>query len=95
METKLGSIKEQVTSIKSDIVEIKDTLLDIKVTMGINTASLETHIKRTDALQDMAEDFKDHMLIVNTIFKVVVSIGALILFLDQLGVFRRLFGFID
>lgn len=95
METKLELIKEQVASIKTDVVEIKESLSDIKVTMGINTKSLEVHIKRTDDLQLMVEEFKSHMIMVNTAIKVIIALGAVIAFLDKLGIFRSLLTLIN
>lgn len=94
MEHKLEAIKEQIIDIKNDMTEVKSGISKIEITMGINTESLAYHIKRTDELQDMAQDFKEHMLVVNTAFKVIVGIGAVLLFLDQLGILDKLLSLI-
>lgn len=87
------SVENKINHIKTQVDEIKSDLTEIKVTMAVNTASLETHIKRTDLLQTMVEEFKDHMLLVNTTIKVVIAFGGFLLFLQQLGLLDKLFRF--
>lgn len=89
MENKLDTIKLHVDNIKDDMSQVKEDISEIKVTMGINTKSLEVHIKRTDDLQSMVEEFKKHILFVNAAFKVVIALGSLLLAAQQLGLLSR------
>lgn len=84
----MDRLKEAVADVKADVMEIKKDIGEIKVTMGINTLSLETHIRRSDAMQTMLEEFQKHVLFVNTTIKVLASVGAVILFLNQLGLLK-------
>jgi len=83
METRLADIKADVNQIKEDVS-------DIKVTLGINTESLKLHVKRTDDLQDMVEEFKKHMIVLNTAIKVIIGVGSVLLFLQQLGLLDKI-----
>lgn len=73
-------------SLKKDVAVIKEDISEIKITMAVNTKSLETHIARSDAMQEMLAEFKNHMILVNAIVKVVVAAGSILLFLSQLGI---------
>ncbi len=88
---KLDIVNSHLLAVRTDITEMKSDVLDIKVTMGINTKSLEYHIQRTDDLQKMVEEFKKHMLLINTIIKVVAGLGGILVFLNELGILDKLF----
>lgn len=90
VQDKLDGLKSQIADVKNDVSDIKSDISDIKVIMGINTESLKIHIKRTDDLQIMAEEFKKFTLIVNTSFKVIIAVGSVLLFLDQFGLLKKL-----
>jgi hypothetical protein len=93
-----------------DIIDIvKDDLVEIKVTMAKNTASLDTHIRRTDLAEEnikftreeigylksqMVEEFKpvkSHIAFVKGAMWAMGIAGAVVLGLNELGVFKVLF----
>ena len=91
VDSKLSEIKAQVDTIKDDVSQMKEDVSEIKVTMGINTKSLEVHIKRTDELQSMVEEFKKHILFVNASIKIIIAMGSVLIFLNELGILSKLF----
>ena len=90
MDSKLNDLKDQMTEIKTDVSEIKTDIGEVNVTLAVLTESVVHHVKRTDALQDMVEEFKTHMTVINTAIRVILAIGGLILALDQLGFLKRI-----
>lgn len=88
MEEKLDRIQEDVT--------------DIKVTLATNTSSLQEHMRRTAIAEERIELIQDqmtkqlapikaHVTMVNTTLKVLAGLGAIILGLQQLGIFKFFF----
>jgi hypothetical protein len=100
MDNKLDKIGEVIDTIKEDLVEIK---------VAQNTASLDTHIRRTDLAEEgiklsreeiehlknqMIEEFKpikSHISFVKGAIWALGIAGAVILGLNELGVFKVLF----
>lgn len=54
--------EQKLDKIKDDVQEIKVTLAKMEVTLERNTGSLETHIKRTDLLEQKVELLKTEVL---------------------------------
>ena len=61
------------------MLEIMDKRLDsIDITLAKQAKDLEYHIKRTDLLQDDMKPIKEHVTLVTTGVKILVSMGAII-----------------
>ena len=69
----------QITEIVEDVKSISKDINEIKVTLGVNTQSLEYHIKRTDLLEEDLKCSKrfQYMIIGGiTVISVVVPLLA-------------------
>lgn len=61
------------------MLEVMDKRLDsIDITLAKQAKDLEYHIKRTDLLQDEMKPIKEHVTLVTTAVKILMSIGALL-----------------
>lgn len=88
METKLNKISEQLEKL--------DSRLDsIDITLVRNTKDIETHIKRTDLLEQELGPIKAHVAVVSLGFKgiawfcaAIAGLAGFIYILKDLGVFN-------
>lgn len=82
--------------------KVQEDVNEIKVILARNTASLEEHMKRTaiaeerielvqEQMTEQIEPIRKHVIMVNTAMKLVAGAGALILFLNELGILDKLF----
>lgn len=81
--------------------KIQDDVTDIKITLATNTSSLQEHMRRTaiaeerielvqDQLTKQLAPIKSHVAMVNTTLKVITGIGALLIFLNELGIIQAI-----
>ena len=61
--------------IEKKIDQIQESIKNIEVTLAVNTASLQTHIKRTDLLEEKLEPVEKHVERINGILKFIGFIG--------------------
>jgi len=65
--------------------KIADDITAIKVTLAVNTASLEEHVKRTNLLEDSLKPIHGHITRVEGAVKLVVALSAIAAFLKTMG----------
>ena len=91
-----------MSDINDNIDKIQEDVTDIKIVMTRNTSSLEEHMKRTSIAEQRIEllqeklsteiaPIKSHVAMVNTTIKVIAGIGALLIFLNELGIIKAFF----
>lgn len=61
---------------KEHFDKIHETLGEIKVTLAVNTASLQEHIKRTNILEDEIKPIKAHVAVVSPLLKIAVAVAT-------------------
>ena len=87
--------------IDEKIDKVQEDVNEIKLILARNTASLEEHMKRTaiaeerieivqEQLSTQIEPIKRHVIMVNTGMKVLAALGAILLFLNELGILSKL-----
>lgn len=78
--------------------KIVDDISDIKQTMATNTASLETHIRRTDLAEERMDGMDNkitplekHVAFMKGAAWALGIVGAMLIGLHQFGILQRLF----
>lgn len=78
--------------------KIVDDISEIKTTLAINTASLETHIKRTEIaeeniskIQEDIKPIKSHVAFVKGAMWALGVTGGILFALQQMGILSKLF----
>jgi DNA repair ATPase RecN len=82
--------------------KVQEDVNEIKIILARNTASLEEHMKRTAIAEQRIEMVQEHMseqiapirahvTMVNTALKVLGALGAILLFLNELGILKSIF----
>lgn len=77
--------------IKADIAEMKSDIVEIKVTLAENAKDIAHHIRRSDDMQIMIQEFREHVQFVNATVKIIIAAGGVLLFAEQMGILSRLF----
>lgn len=85
--------------LEAKIDKMVEDISEIKITMAQNTASLETHIRRTEIAEEQISTIKDdikpiksHVAFVKGAIWSLGIVGAVILGLHELGIIDKLFG---
>jgi septation ring formation regulator EzrA len=94
----MSKVEEKIEKVAEDVTDIKVVLSRLEVLHERNTVSLEEHIKRTNALEDMViqneqnfsaelKPIQTHISFVKGAMWVIGVLFALVLGLKQLGLF--------
>ena len=73
--------------VKQELIVIRERLYDLNATLARNTEILEAHHKRTTLNEQRIEFIEKHVMLVNAVFKIVMTFGAVLVALDQLDLF--------
>lgn len=87
--------KELLKEIKNDISEIKKDITDIKITMSVNTASLEHHVKRTNLLEELVNHVRKQVEPVLQAYNSLVWLGKIIGWIASVGIISALLKYLD
>ena len=99
----IGEIKIDVREIKSDVSEIKTTMavntasLEYHVARTNELQEIVTNfstelLKINQNVADMDARYKKNMAMVNGAAKILAVLGAILVFLKEIGLIERLFG---
>lgn len=88
--------------IEEKLDKVQEDVNEIKVILARNTTSLEEHMKRTAIAEErielvqeqmnvQIEPIRRHVITVNTAIKLIAGAGAVLLFLNELGLLNKLF----
>lgn len=69
---------EDIRDIKDDIKSIAQDMNEMRVWLARNTESLETHIKRTDLLEQKVDMLDDHVAFMKSMNKIFAVAGTII-----------------
>lgn len=93
--------EEQFKEINNKIDRISEDMTDVKVILARQEENISHHIKRTDLLEENVELLRDemrkdlspikrHVQTVNNLLLFIGAAGGIILFLNELGILKKL-----
>jgi len=87
----MDDIKDSIDRIETKVDKVVEHVSSIDVTLAVNTNSLIEHMRRTAILENEMKPVKDHVSMVNGVFKFIMLLAALgagvegIMFLLRMG----------
>ncbi len=77
----LKLIIESLDKLSNTGSNIKEDIEEIKITMAKNTASLEEHIRRSEAAEEALEVLKNELKPVKSFYDGIIFVGKIVAFL--------------
>lgn len=74
--------------IDAKLDHVVEKLEATNIILARNTASLEAHMEQTMLLKKEIQPLKKHVELVNAAAKVLSALGALVIFLHKLNIFK-------
>lgn len=92
---KIDNIKDDITDLKVILARLDENLKKNTEILDRLTASVEEHVKRSDSLEQMVlldkQDLQNKKDSDKLIWTVLCAVGVVLLALEKLGVFNKLF----
>jgi hypothetical protein len=89
MSERIAKVEHKIDAVDEKLDKIVERLGSIDTTLAVNTASLVEHVKRTNLLEAELKPVSKHVVMMETIFKVIGVVGSVAAFI--LGVAKILF----
>lgn len=92
---------DDLKEVHEKLDKMNDTMIDIRISQAKTEISVAEHIRRTalaeegiQLLHDEIKPLKKHVQIIDYIWKFILTLGSLLLFLNQMNWLKRITDFL-